>query len=78
MSHLDLNMTNIIVKDDKIEAIIDWEMAGYYPWWAEPYSHVHFGGMAELEFSKAPLVSGPESTQTCREKARPSSVSWTR
>lgn len=28
-------MTNIIVKDDKIEAIIDWEYSGYYPWWAE-------------------------------------------
>ena len=23
------------MKDGKIEAIIDWESAGYYPWWAE-------------------------------------------
>ncbi|KIW14091.1 hypothetical protein PV08_06872 [Exophiala spinifera] len=37
MTHADLNLTNIIVKDDKIEAIIDWEMAGFYPWWAEVF-----------------------------------------
>jgi hypothetical protein len=24
-----------MVKDGKIEAIIDWEYAGYMPWWAE-------------------------------------------
>jgi hypothetical protein len=35
LTHGDLNFSNIIVKDDKIEAILDWEMAGYYPWWAE-------------------------------------------
>ena len=35
LTHGDLNLSNIIVKDDKIEAIIDWEMAGYYPWWVE-------------------------------------------
>jgi hypothetical protein len=35
LTHADLNLTNIIVKDDRIEAIIDWEMSGYYPWWAE-------------------------------------------
>jgi hypothetical protein len=35
LTHGDLNMSNIIVKDDKISAIIDWEMAGFYPWWAE-------------------------------------------
>jgi hypothetical protein len=35
LTHGDLNLTNIIVKDDKIEAIIDWELSGYLPWWAE-------------------------------------------
>jgi hypothetical protein len=35
LSHGDLNLSNIIVKDDRIEAIIDWESAGYYPWWFE-------------------------------------------
>ena len=35
LTHGDLNLTNIIVKDNKIEAIIDWEYSGYLPWWAE-------------------------------------------
>jgi hypothetical protein len=35
LTHGDLNMTNIIVKDGKIEAIIDWEYSGYFPWWVE-------------------------------------------
>lgn len=35
LTHGDLNFTNIFVKDDKIEAIIDWELSGYFPWWAE-------------------------------------------
>lgn len=35
LTHGDLNLSNIIVKDDKIEAIIDWEYSGYFPWWAE-------------------------------------------
>lgn len=37
LTHADLNPSNIIVKDDKIQAIIDWEAAGYMPWWAERY-----------------------------------------
>jgi hypothetical protein len=35
LTHGDLNLTNIIVKDDKVEAIIDWEYSAYLPWWAE-------------------------------------------
>ncbi|KAK0124183.1 hypothetical protein ONS95_009165 [Cadophora gregata] len=35
LTHADLNFTNIIVKDNKIEAIIDWEFAGFMPWWVE-------------------------------------------
>ncbi|PVH83497.1 kinase-like protein, partial [Cadophora sp. DSE1049] len=35
LSHGDLHAGNIMVKDGKIEAIIDWELAGYYPWWFE-------------------------------------------
>jgi hypothetical protein len=31
-------MGNILVHDGKIEAIIDWELAGYYPWWVELYT----------------------------------------
>lgn len=35
LTHGDLNLSNIIVKDGKIQGIIDWERAGYYPWWME-------------------------------------------
>jgi hypothetical protein len=35
LTHSDLNFGNIIVNNGKIEAIIDWELAGYYPWWVE-------------------------------------------
>jgi hypothetical protein len=35
LSHGDLDFGNIIVKGGKIEAIIEWEYAGYLPWWAE-------------------------------------------
>ncbi|KAF2109669.1 kinase-like domain-containing protein [Lophiotrema nucula] len=38
LTHADLNMSNILVHDGKIEAIIDWELAGYYPWWVEVYT----------------------------------------
>ncbi|KAL6248076.1 hypothetical protein RBB50_005424 [Rhinocladiella similis] len=50
MTHADLNLSNIIVKDDKIEAIIDWEMAGFYPWWAEKYRIMLTGGATEMFF----------------------------
>jgi hypothetical protein len=43
LTHGDLNGENIIVKDGKIEAIIDWEMSGYYPWWAERITSTHHG-----------------------------------
>jgi hypothetical protein len=38
LTHSDLNMTNIMVDDGKILAIIDWEGAGYYPWWVERWA----------------------------------------
>lgn len=41
LTHADLNFTNIIVKYDKIEAIIDWEYAGYMPWWVEEWFICH-------------------------------------
>ncbi|KAI9702239.1 MAG: hypothetical protein M1820_006171 [Bogoriella megaspora] len=34
-THGDLNLSNIIVSEGKITGIIDWERAGFYPWWAE-------------------------------------------
>ncbi|KAF2101986.1 kinase-like protein, partial [Rhizodiscina lignyota] len=34
-THGDLNLSNIIVSEGKITGVIDWERAGFYPWWAE-------------------------------------------
>jgi hypothetical protein len=41
LTHSDLNMGNIMVDDGKILAIIDWEGAGYYPWWVERWASYH-------------------------------------
>jgi hypothetical protein len=38
LTHADLNTGNIIVNNGKIQAIIDWELGGYYPWWAERWA----------------------------------------
>ncbi|KAH7095458.1 hypothetical protein FB567DRAFT_586779 [Paraphoma chrysanthemicola] len=41
LTHSDLILGSIMVTQGKIAAIIDWELAGYYPWWVEMYtSHV--------------------------------------
>lgn len=46
LTHGDLNMGNIMVHDGKILVIIDWEHAGYYPWWVERWaSYMH--GLSE-------------------------------
>ncbi len=52
LTHGDLNLTNIIVKDGKIEAIIDWETAGYMPWWAERYLSLTWTSPDALELFK--------------------------
>ncbi|PVH72855.1 hypothetical protein DL98DRAFT_432406 [Cadophora sp. DSE1049] len=54
LTHCDLNFTNIIVKDDKIEAIIDWEYAGYMPWWVERY-FTEVGGTDQSDELFGPL-----------------------
>jgi hypothetical protein len=38
LTHADLNLGNILVHEGKIVAIIDWELAGYYPWWVEIFT----------------------------------------
>ncbi|KAF2833706.1 hypothetical protein CC86DRAFT_442094 [Ophiobolus disseminans] len=38
LSHIDLNFDNIMVANGRIIAIIDWERAGYHPWWVERYT----------------------------------------
>ncbi|KIY64176.1 hypothetical protein CYLTODRAFT_425459 [Cylindrobasidium torrendii FP15055 ss-10] len=39
-AHSDLNPTNILIKDGRLAAIIDWEMAGWYPEYWE-YTMLH-------------------------------------
>ncbi|EPE29187.1 Protein kinase-like (PK-like) [Glarea lozoyensis ATCC 20868] len=43
LTHGDICPENIIVKDDRITAIIDWEYSGYLPWWAERWLSIHLG-----------------------------------
>jgi hypothetical protein len=52
LTHADLNLTNILVKDGKIQAIIDWERAGYYPWWMERVAMVRLGDAKAFELFK--------------------------
>ncbi|KAH9218169.1 hypothetical protein DL95DRAFT_361153 [Leptodontidium sp. 2 PMI_412] len=61
LTHGDLNACNIMVKDDKIEAILDWEWAGYYPWWVERYrSGGGNAAKAELFMPLWPKIGGGE------------------
>ncbi|KAI9744760.1 MAG: hypothetical protein M1818_001685 [Claussenomyces sp. TS43310] len=48
-THSDLSMRNILVKDGRISAIVDWENAGWYPEYWE-YTKCHFG--ARYTYSK--------------------------
>jgi thiamine kinase-like enzyme len=41
-THADLNLRNILVKDGRISAIVDWENAGWFPEYWE-YTKCHFG-----------------------------------
>lgn len=44
LTHNDLGPYNIIVKDNNIVAILDWEMAGYYPeYWEYNRTYFHCG-----------------------------------
>ncbi|TVY91394.1 hypothetical protein LAWI1_G005185 [Lachnellula willkommii] len=54
LTHGDLNLANIIVnaKENKIEAIIDWEMSGYFPWWAERWLSIVWGDGLSNELFK--------------------------
>jgi hypothetical protein len=58
LTHGDLDLSNIIVHDGKIEAIIDWEYAGYYPWWVERLRTYTGGNSDELFNMVWPAVDG--------------------
>ncbi len=46
-THGDFNSLNVLVKDDNIVGIIDWEMAGWYPDYWESTSAWHVNHMDE-------------------------------
>ncbi|CZR61756.1 uncharacterized protein PAC_11653 [Phialocephala subalpina] len=67
LTHGDLNLSNIIVQDDKITAILDWEMAGYYPWWAERWLSIRNYAPANELFDPMWALLEPElSFETLR------------
>ncbi|CAD0108010.1 unnamed protein product [Aureobasidium uvarum] len=51
-THADLNPCNILVRGDKIVAIIDWEFAGWYPHYWE-YTSNWFGNRVRTEWQDA-------------------------
>jgi aminoglycoside phosphotransferase (APT) family kinase protein len=54
LTHADLHLGNMMVHDGKIEAIIDWETAGYYPRWVQrwtTYQHSINGDHSDFLFN---------------------------
>lgn len=62
LTHGYLNMSNIIVQDDKITAILDWEIAGYYPWWAERWLFIRTYSPGDELFDPVWALLEPELT----------------
>ncbi|KAI9742592.1 MAG: hypothetical protein M1818_003733 [Claussenomyces sp. TS43310] len=50
-SHADLSLQNILIKDGKVAAIIDWEFAGWYPEYWE-YTKAHYNMLNMPDFYK--------------------------
>jgi hypothetical protein len=68
LTHGDLNLSNIIVHDDKIEAILDWEMAGYYPWWVERYLSLFNYAPADELFEPMWALLEPERSHAMMQR----------
>ncbi|EHK99255.1 Protein kinase-like (PK-like) [Glarea lozoyensis ATCC 20868] len=53
LTHCDLNADNIFISNDnkenkwKVSAIIDWELAGFYPWWVEVFRGDFWGVLSD-------------------------------
>jgi hypothetical protein len=52
LTHGDLDTSNILVKDGKIVAIIDWEWAAFLPSWVEKLQLYRANSNASLEFTQ--------------------------
>lgn len=84
LTHRDLHLGNILVKDGKIEAFIDWEYAGYYPWWVERYiSSMRAVSNAQVELFDAvwaelePDLSHEQFSRMARDGINPVISAWT-
>ena len=52
LTHCDLNIENIIVKDGRLVGILDWEHAAYYPIWYEYISATWGFGKEDVEWRR--------------------------
>lgn len=55
LAHNDFTESNIIVNDDKIVGIIDWEMAGWFGWDRASAVHAHCRAPKRNDFAKLDL-----------------------
>jgi aminoglycoside phosphotransferase len=77
LTHADLNLGNILVHEGKIIAIIDWELAGYYPWWVEILtSHDRSIGDSGHELFDAVWKELGTSLDDIWDKIHPVSDAW--
>lgn len=51
-THADLNLGNIIVKDGKLAAILDWECSAFYPIWNEYIAAYWAWTMEDVEWTR--------------------------
>ncbi|KIY64177.1 hypothetical protein CYLTODRAFT_425460 [Cylindrobasidium torrendii FP15055 ss-10] len=61
-AHSDLNPTNILIKDGRLAAIIDWEMAGWYPEYWE-YTMLHLQNR-----NRKPLIAFWRHVNPCGQR----------
>ncbi|KAL6244874.1 hypothetical protein RBB50_008402 [Rhinocladiella similis] len=82
LTHADLNLSNIIVKDGKIQGIVDWEQAGYYPWWMERrVTHlnwnVHSGELFDPIWEELmPELNREKWQELIKDKIFPAEQAW--
>ncbi|KIY70806.1 hypothetical protein CYLTODRAFT_419479 [Cylindrobasidium torrendii FP15055 ss-10] len=61
-AHSDLNSTNVLIKDGRLAAIIDWEMAGWYPEYWE-YTMLHLQNR-----NRKPLIAFWKHVNPCGQR----------
>jgi hypothetical protein len=55
LTHGDLSLQNILVKDDRIVGLVDWEMSGYYPQWVDRFMCEFYGHRTGTDQFFAPI-----------------------